>query len=69
MPLGPLVAILQLTLSKVIGHQFDKSNREPSSFGIRVMMPLLWEMKSSFALKASLKFSTRLCPSSSKKNL
>ena len=44
-----LVAILQSTLSKVIGRQFDKSNREPSSFGIRVMMPLLWEMESSFA--------------------
>ena len=36
-----LVAILQSTLSKVIGRQFDKSSREPSSFGIRVMMPLL----------------------------
>ena len=44
-----LVAILQSTLSKVIGHQFDKSSGEPSSFGIRVMMPLLWEMESSFA--------------------
>ena len=44
-----LVAILQSTLSKVIGHQFDKFDREPSSFGIRVMMPLPWEMESSFA--------------------
>ena len=36
-----LVAILQSTLSKVIGRQFDKSSGEPSSFGIRVMIPLL----------------------------
>ena len=44
-----LVAILQSTLRKVIGRQFDKSSGEPFSFGIRVMMPLLWEMESSFA--------------------
>ena len=44
-----LVAILQSTLSKVIGRQLDKSSGEPSPFGIRVMMPLLWEMESSFA--------------------
>ena len=63
-----LVAILQSTLSKVIGRQFDKSNREPSSFGLRVVISLLWEIESSFASKASLKLSTRLCPNSSKKN-
>jgi len=36
-----LDAILQSTLRGVIGHQFDKSNKEPFSFGIRVMTPLL----------------------------
>jgi len=28
-----LVTILQSTLNKVIGRQFNKSNKEPSSFG------------------------------------
>ena len=36
-----LVTILQSTLRSVIGRQFDKSNKEPSSFGIRVITPLL----------------------------
>lgn len=36
-----LVAILLSTLRRVIGRQFDKSKKEPSSFGIRVMIPLL----------------------------
>ena len=30
-----LVAILQSTLRSAIGRQFDKFNKEPSSFGIR----------------------------------
>ena len=43
-----LVAILQSTLSKVIGLQFCNSSNEPSSFGIIVTIPLRCDMESSF---------------------
>ena len=36
-----LVVILHPTLTSIMGHQLDKSNKEPSSFGIRVITPLL----------------------------
>ena len=36
-----LVGILQSTLRSVISRQLDKSSKEPSSSGIRVMTPLL----------------------------
>ena len=43
-----LAAILQSTLSKVIGRQFCNSSNEPSSFGIRVIIPLRCDVESSF---------------------
>ena len=44
-----LVAILQSTpLSKVIGLQFCNSSNEPSSFVIRVTIPLHCDVESLF---------------------
>ena len=62
-------ASLQSTLSSVIGRQFDSSNSEPSSFGIKVMTPIRWEMASSSALYAALKLATKSTPNRSIKNL
>ena len=44
-----LVAILQSTLSSITGLQFDRSSKEPSSLGIKVITPLRCKIVSSFA--------------------
>ena len=59
-----LVANIQSTFSNVIGRQLDNSNNDPSSFGIKVMIPRCWEMESSFTSYAALKLATRSSPNS-----
>ena len=59
-------AILRSTLSSVIGLQFERSRSDPSSFGIKVIIPLRCEMESSPLSCASLKLAIKSFPKSSK---
>ena len=51
----------------VIGLQFERSRSDPSSFGIKVIIPLRCEMENSPCSYASLKLAIKSFPKSSKK--